>query len=123
MEDLEDDGWLGNEPDDTHPLAATTEERIDLVDAADKARPRFPAGRKPGTVGSRRIGRLVLRRDLDEDLAPACDSSVGVRVGAVVMDELGSPVGNVGSEAGDPFQVVESPTRSASGMSGISSPA
>jgi hypothetical protein len=27
MEDLEDDGWLGNEPDDTHPLAATTEKR------------------------------------------------------------------------------------------------
>jgi hypothetical protein len=73
---------MGDEPDDTHPLAATTEERIDLVDAADEARPRFPAGRKPGPVGSRRIGRLVLRRDLDEDLAPKCDSAVGVRVGA-----------------------------------------
>lgn len=91
MEDLEDDGWPGNEPEDTHPLAATAEKRIDLVDAADKARPRFPAGRKPGPVGSRRIGRLVLRRDLDEDLAPKCDSAVGVRVGAVVMDEFGSP--------------------------------
>jgi hypothetical protein len=66
-------------------------------------------GRKPGTVGSRRIGRLVLRRDPDEDLAPTCDSSVGVRVGAVVMDELGSPVGNVGSEAGNPLQVVVVP--------------
>jgi len=104
MEDLEDDGWLGDEPDDTHPLAATTEERIDLVDAADEVRPRFPADRKPGTVGSRRrIVRPVLRRDLDEDLAPACDSSVGVRVGAVVMDE--------------------SPTCTASSMSEISSPA
>jgi len=54
--------------------AATAEKRIDLVDAADKARPRFPAGRKPGPVGSRRIGQLVLRRDLDEDLAPAATS-------------------------------------------------
>jgi len=49
--------------------------------------PRSPAGRKPGTVGSRRIGRLVLRRDLDEDLAPKCDSAVGVRAGTVIVDE------------------------------------
>ncbi len=98
-----------NEPDDTHPLAATTEKRIDLVDAADEARPRFPAGRKPGTVGSRRIGWLVLRRDLDEDPAPKCDSAISVRVCPVVTDELGSPVGNVGSVAGDPFQVVVVP--------------
>ena len=75
---------MGDEPDDTHPLAATTKERIDLVDAADEARPRFPAGRNPGPVGSWRIGRLVLRRDLDEGLAPKCDSAVGVRVPSVV---------------------------------------
>jgi len=84
VEDFSDDGWMGDQPGDTHPLAATTEKRIDLVDAADEARPRFPAGRKPGTVGSRRIGRLVLRRDLDEGLAPKCDSAVGVRVPSVV---------------------------------------
>jgi hypothetical protein len=54
MEDLEDDWWLGNEPDDTHPLAATAKERIDLVDATDHPCPRFPAGRKPGAAGSRR---------------------------------------------------------------------
>jgi hypothetical protein len=71
MEDLEDDGWLGNEPDDAHPLAATAEKRIDLVDASDELGPRFPAGRKPGPVGLRRIGRVALRRDLDEDLAPS----------------------------------------------------
>jgi hypothetical protein len=111
MEDLEDDRWLGNEPDDTHPLAATAEKRVDLVDASDELGPRFPADRKPGTVRSRRIGRLVLRRYREEDFAPACDSTVGVRVGAVVMDELGSPVGNVGSEAGDPFQSMRSRAR------------
>jgi hypothetical protein len=90
MEDLEDDGWLGNEPDDTHPLAATTEKRIDFIDATDQPCPRFPAGRKPGAVGSRRIGRFILRRDLDEDLAPSRDPAVGVRVGAVVMDVVSS---------------------------------
>ena len=40
MEDLEDDGWLGDEPDDTHPLAATAKKRIDLVDASDELGPR-----------------------------------------------------------------------------------
>ena len=30
VEDFSDDGWLCNESDDTHPLAATAEERIDL---------------------------------------------------------------------------------------------
>lgn len=63
----------------------------------------------PGAVGSRRIGRLVLRRDPDEDLAPARDPAVGVRVCPVVMDELGSPFGDVGSEACDPLQVVVVP--------------
>ena len=87
VEDFSDDGWMGDEPDDTHPLATTAEERIDHVDAADEARPRFPAARKPGAVGSRRIGRVVLRRDLDEGLAPKCDSAVGVRVGTVIVDE------------------------------------
>jgi hypothetical protein len=71
MEDLEDDGWLGNEPDDAHPLAATAEKRIDLVDASDELGPRFPAGCKPGTVGSRGVERFVFRRDLDEDLTPS----------------------------------------------------
>jgi hypothetical protein len=52
MEDLEDDGWPGNEPDDTHPLAATTEERIDLVDASDELGPRFPADRNWTNAGS-----------------------------------------------------------------------
>ncbi len=35
MEDLEYDGWLGNEPDDAPPLAATAEKRIDFVNAPD----------------------------------------------------------------------------------------
>jgi len=87
VKDFADDRGLGDEPHDAHPFAATAQKRVDLVDAADEARPRFPAGRKPGTVGSRRIGRLVLRRDLDEDLAPKCDSAVGVRAGTVIVDE------------------------------------
>jgi hypothetical protein len=80
MEDLEDDWWLGNEPDDTHPLAATAKERIDLVDATDHPCPRFPAGRKPGAAGSRRIGQFVLRRDSDENLAPSRDSAMSIRM-------------------------------------------
>jgi hypothetical protein len=104
-----DDRRLGNEPDDTHALAAMAEKRVDLVDTPDEAGPRFPAGCKPGTVGSRRIGRLVLRWHREEDFAPARDPSVGVRVGAVVVDEMRSPIGNVGSEAGDPLQVVVVP--------------
>jgi hypothetical protein len=39
MEHPENDGWLGNEPDDTHPLAATAEKRVDLVDASDELLP------------------------------------------------------------------------------------
>jgi hypothetical protein len=80
MEDLEDDWWLGNEPDDTHPLAATAKERIDLVDATDHPCPRFPAGRKPGAAGSRRIGQFVLRRDSDENLAPSRDSAMSIQI-------------------------------------------
>jgi len=49
MEDLEDDGWLGNEPDDTHPLAATAKKRVDLVTIAItavlQAMDTFPADR------------------------------------------------------------------------------
>jgi hypothetical protein len=67
------------------------------------------AGRKPGTVGSRRIGRLILRRHREEDFAPACDPAMSIRVGPVVMDELGSPVGDVGSQPCDPLQVVVVP--------------
>jgi hypothetical protein len=85
MEDLEDDGWLGNEPDDAHPLAATAEKRIDLVDASDELGPRFPAGRKPGPVGLRRIGRVVLQRYREEDFAPACDPAMSIRVCPVVL--------------------------------------
>jgi hypothetical protein len=55
---------------------------------------------KPGTFGSRGVERIIFRRDINETLAPARDPAVGIRVGPVVMDELGSPVGNVGSEAG-----------------------
>jgi hypothetical protein len=102
VEDFSDDGWLCNEPDDTHPLAATAKERIDLVDASDELGPRFPAGRMPGAVGSRRIGRLVLRRDLDEDLALTRDSAMSIRICPVVTDKVGSPVGNVGSPSRTP---------------------
>lgn len=66
-------------------------------------------GRKLGTAGSRRIGRIVLQRYREEDFAPASDPAMSIRVCAVVMDELGSPFGNAGSEAGDPFQVVVVP--------------
>lgn len=38
IEDLEDDWWLGTKPDDTHSLAATAKERIDLVDSTDSGR-------------------------------------------------------------------------------------
>jgi hypothetical protein len=40
--------------------------------------------------GCLKIGRLVLRRHREEDFAPARDPAVGVRVGAVVMDEMRS---------------------------------
>ena len=50
----------------------------------------FKAGRKPGTVGLRRITRLVLRRHREEDFALARDPAVGIRVGAVVVDEMRS---------------------------------
>ena len=66
----------------------------------------FKAGRKPGTIGLRRIGRFVLRRHREEDFAPSRDSPVGVRVGAVVVDKMRSPIGDVRGEAGDPLQVV-----------------
>jgi hypothetical protein len=41
---------------------------INLPDTPHRPPP-LPAGRKPGTVGSRRIGRVVLQRYLDEGLA------------------------------------------------------
>jgi hypothetical protein len=88
MEDLEDDGWLGDEPDDAHPLAATTQEGVDLVDTPDDARPRLPAGCKPGTVRSRRIGRRVLRRDIEESLASVSDTAMSIRVGPVVTADF-----------------------------------
>jgi len=78
--DLADARGLGDEAHDAHSLAASAQKRVYHIDTPDEACPRFPAGRKPGTVGSRRIGRHVLRRNLDEDLAPKCDSAVGVRV-------------------------------------------
>jgi len=109
VEYLSDDRGLGDEAHDAHPLAARTQEGVDLVDTQDETRPRFPAGRKPGTVRSRRIGRLILRWDLDESLAFVCDSAMSIRVGPVVMDELGSPVGDVGSQPGDPLQGVVVP--------------
>jgi hypothetical protein len=40
----------------------------------------------------RGIGRLVLPRDLPESFAPSRDSPVGVRVGAVVVDKMRSPM-------------------------------
>jgi hypothetical protein len=89
--------------------AATAEKRIDLVDAADEPCPRFPAGRKPGTVGLRGTSRLVPRRNLKEGLAPSRDPKVGVRVDAAVMDEMRSPVGDVRGEAGDSLQGVVVP--------------
>jgi len=107
--DLVDDGRLGDEAHDAHSLASRAQQRVDLVDTPDEAVPRFPAGCKPGTVGARRIGRLVLGRHREDDFAPARDSAVSVRVGAVVMDEMRSPVGDVGSEACDPLQVVVVP--------------
>ena len=73
-------------------LAATAEKRVDLVDASDELGPRFPAGCKPGTVGLRRIGRIVLQRYSEEDFAPACDPAMSIRVCPVVMDERGFPV-------------------------------
>jgi len=69
-------------------LAATAEKRIDLVDAADKARPRFPADRKPGTFGSRGVERFIFRWDINETLAPARDPAVGIRVGGVVIERV-----------------------------------
>jgi TRAP-type uncharacterized transport system substrate-binding protein len=49
MEDLEDDGWLGNEPEDKHPLFATAKKRVDLVTIAItavlQAMDTFPADR------------------------------------------------------------------------------
>ena len=42
--------------------------------------------------GRLRIGRLVLRRHRGEDFALARDPAVGIRVGAVVVDEMRSPV-------------------------------
>lgn len=56
---------MGNEPDDTHLLAATAEKRIGLVDATDQACSRFPAGRMSGTLGYR-TGRFVFRRSVKE---------------------------------------------------------
>jgi hypothetical protein len=45
----------------------------------------------------------------EEDFALARDPAVGVRVGAVVVDEMRSPVGDVRGETGDPLQVVVVP--------------
>jgi len=42
--DLADDRGQGDEAHDAHPLSTTAQERIDLVDAADEAGPRFSAG-------------------------------------------------------------------------------
>lgn len=69
----------------------------------------FKASRKPSTVGLRGIGRLVLRRDLLEGGAPSRDSPVGVQPGAVAKNEMRSPVGNVGSETGDPLEAIVVP--------------
>jgi hypothetical protein len=90
--DLAEDRRLGDEAHDAHPLPATAQERIDLVDATDQPCPRFPADRKPGTFRSRGVERFVFRRDLDEDLALTRDSAVGIRVGPVVGD---GPLGEV----------------------------
>jgi hypothetical protein len=69
--DLADDGGLGDEAHDAHPLAAMASEGIDLVDATNQACLRFPAGRKSDTIGSRRLGRLVPRRNLGKSsMAP-----------------------------------------------------
>ena len=78
VEDLANDRNLGDEAHDAHPLAATAEKRVDLVDIPDEACPRFPACRKPGTVESRRIGRFVLQRYREEDFAPACDPAMSI---------------------------------------------
>jgi hypothetical protein len=82
VEDFSDDGWLGNEPDDTHPLAATAKKRVDLVDASDELGPRFPADRKPGTFGSREILQAVnpangLVSDTTREDSPASIAVVG----------------------------------------------
>ena len=76
--DIADDRGLRDEAHDAHPLAASAQKRVYLIDTPDEACPRFPAGRMPDTVRSRWIGRLVLRWDPDEDLAPARDPAVGV---------------------------------------------
>ena len=59
--------------------------------------------------GRFRIGRLVLRRHREEDFALARDPAVGVRVGAVVVDEMRSSVRDVRGETGDPLEVVVVP--------------
>lgn len=86
FEYLADDRRLGDESDDAHPLAATAEKRVDLVDAADKLLPLFPAGRKAGTVRSRKIGRFVLQRYREEDFASARDPALSVRVPRSISD-------------------------------------
>jgi hypothetical protein len=47
--DLADDRGLGDEARDAHSLAASAQQRVDLVHAANQPRPRIPAGSLDGT--------------------------------------------------------------------------
>ena len=113
VEDAADDAALGDECDHPHhALAAGTDERIGLVDPTNQLSPSTPKSGERG--GDRRWRRRRMNaRSRGEGLC-LLGLALGlefpahhVRIGAVVMDQVPSRVGNVGEEPSDEVEGVE----------------
>ena len=106
VENAADDAALGDECDHPHASAAGTDERIGLGDPANELGPSAArGGQRGGRAGRRR--RRVSARSRGERLT-LLGSVAGlelaahdVGVGAVVVDEVPSWIGDVREEPGD----------------------
>jgi len=84
-----DDRRLRDKTDYAHPNCRTGRSEVDLVNAMDEPCPRLPALHEAGVFGL---------------LGCQGEPPMRVRVGAVVLNELGAPLQDVRCQAGDPFE-------------------
>jgi hypothetical protein len=113
VEDAADDAALGDEGDHPHHAsAAGTDERVDLVHPSDELRPAAAKGGQRGGRGATRE-RSIRARPWRERLcllslaAGLQLAAHDVRVGAVVVDEVATRIGDVGEEAGHEVEGID----------------
>ncbi len=115
VEDAAEDAAIGDEGDHARDaLAAGTDERVDSVHPATELGPSTAkGGLRGGPRGRRRMGlRMNARPRRERRALPSMAASLqpparDVGVGAVVVDEVPSRVGNVREETGDEVEGVE----------------